>query len=183
MGVPPSGCQSSQTDLTLASHKLKYGSIPWGPSFRTALLQHRSTWLTTPSALLPWTLLHGCSSFPGPALVGALHGLQPPSGYICCCTMCSSMATSAVGHRGNSRVHCTSLLGCRKILRCTWSASCPPPALTLRVAGLFLSHFSLFSLSYCCAVLFFSPFLNLLSHRHSQHHSLAQSSGQQQIPC
>ena len=45
-----------------------------------------------------------------------------------------------------------------------------------------LTFLTLLSQLLLCST-FFSPFLNLLSHRHSQHHSLAQSSGQQQIPC
>ena len=83
------------------------------------------------------------------------------------------------GLQGDSLLHCGPLLGCRELLLCAWSTSCPFPMLTLVPIGLFLSHF-LTSPSQLLSHSFFLPFLNLLSQRHNEHCSWL-SSGQQLV--
>lgn len=41
---------------------LQHGSAPWGPSFRSGLLQHRSMWAAAPPVLCCRLLCKGCSS-------------------------------------------------------------------------------------------------------------------------
>ena len=78
----------------------------------------------------------------------------------------------SMGCRGTA---CSTLglcAGCKKLLLCAWSTSCPPSALTSGSAWLFLSCF-LTPLSHLplCSSFFF---LNLLSQRHKQCHLWAQ---------
>lgn len=57
-------------------------------------------------------------------------------------------------------LHCRPLLGCRDCCSVP-STSCPPPVLTWVLSGLLLSHYLLFSPSYCSIALF--PSFGLLS--------------------
>lgn len=60
----------------------------------------------------PQAPLHGPQLWPRATSVGALHVLCPPSGFIHCCILCSSMTTSGdlvcmvpTGFRGDSMLH------------------------------------------------------------------------------
>lgn len=127
-----------------------------GPIFQECSTPHGSPRAARPPACLPYyRLLHmgssstfgllllglsmGCSSFrPHPLLhCGLLHG---------CMWRSASCGISVL--QGDSLLHYGPLLGCKELLLCAWSTCCPPAALTLVAAGLFLS--------FSC-----SPFLNL----------------------
>jgi len=107
-------------------------------------------------------VLVGCTSFrPCPLL---------PTGLLHCC-MGRSAPRRISGLQEDGLLLHGPLLGCRELLLHAWSTCCPC-ALTLVPAGLLLSFCSLHSPRCCCAAVF--PFLNLLSQRCSQYHSLSQ---------
>ena len=97
--------------------------------------------------------------------------LQPhpllPHGFLHDC-MWRFALHDAHGLQGYSLLHCGPLLSFRELLLHLWTTSCPPSALTLMAAGLFLSHFSLSSPSCCCPAVF--PFLKSALPEHTQHH-------------
>lgn len=114
-----------------------------------------------------------------------LHGLHPPIQatltYIDFCPVGFSMSACGdllhmvpVGFR-QQPASLWVCLGCRKMLCCTWSSSCPPSALTLELSGCCLTfliplHSFLHSLPAAVLQQFFLS-LYLLSQRHTQHHS------------
>ena len=160
------GCSSPSTAPTIG---------PYHRAHPSGL--HGFPWITAPPVLLAnyGLLSAGCSSIPGPAPVGALCEpllLQPhpllPHGFLHDC-MWRFALHDAHGLQGYSLLHCGPLLSFRELLLHLWTTSCPPSALTLMAAGLFLSHFSLSSPSCCCPAVF--PFLKSALPEHTQHHS------------
>jgi len=84
-----------------------------------------------------------------------------------------------MGHSSFSHIHCCTVdrrglsLGCRELLLCAWSTSCPLSLLTLVAAGLFLSHLTPF-LQLQCSV-------HYLLNMRNEHCSWL-SPSQQQVP-
>ena len=126
---------------------LQHSSVPQHPPFR-----HCSTTAPTGSSspippaplqaplsglqLQPRVLLQGlsvgCASFRSHPLLpcGLLHGFTR-----------RSAPRGTHGLRGDRLFFHGPLLGCRELLLCAWSTSCPLPALTLVPAGLFPCSF------------------------------------------
>lgn len=143
------------------------------------LLQHNSPQEAAPQPFCsPWAAAQAWGCFCRDSLRAEL-----PASLIHCCSMGSSMATRGdlpcvvpMGYKGTDCLFLNwpLLLDWHKLLLCAWRTFCPPSALVLVSAGLFLSAFSL-HLSPSVAVLqHLFLVLNLFSQRHNPHHSLAQ---------
>ena len=157
----------------------QHGSLPWGPSFRRRLLQHRSLQTAAPPALLPHCIL---LSRDGSCSMGLLlQGLSMGCGLLQAASTAtlwapprmhleigSALCPSAAGAQ---LFHHRPFLGCRGI-------SVPHPEQLLPSfctdLGWWLqscfSHISHSSLPTAVAQQCFLS-LNLLSQSHSQHHS------------
>ena len=89
---------------------------------------------------------------------------------------CTGRSALYGGLQGDSLLLHGPLLGCRELLLCTWSTSCPPSALTWMAA---LSQSSLLSPSCCCAAIFL--ILQSALPQHTQCHSWLSSGSNKPI--
>lgn len=126
--------------------------IPLQHCFNTAQCHRAHPLVTAPqwfpmgssSPRVPASLqapFHGLQFWPRPYFCWGPPCAAPPSGLLRGYTWISPHR--AHGLQRDSLPRNGPFLGCRKLLLCTWSNSCPPSALTSVPAGLFFSHPSL----------------------------------------
>ena len=143
-------CYSTGSPQAAALQELlPHGSVPRGPSVRSKLLQHGSpTGAAPPRPPAPaWAPPWAAAWRSAPC---GTHGLQG-----------DSLLHQGPLHRPQGN-----------FVSSTWSTSSPSFFTDLGTCKA-VSHSSLSQLL-LCSRFFFSPFLNLLSQRHKQHHLLAQ---------
>lgn len=128
-----------------------------------------------------WVPLQGLQLQPQAAPMGGCPWTVPLPGLISCCTKSVAAGGDVLypwTAGGNGLLHHGSLLSCKKFLLCAFITSCPSFCTDLGACRVCFSHISYSSLP---AAQQFSPFLNLLSQRHTQCHSWL-NSGQQWVP-
>lgn len=180
-------CCPSQADHVWASLRLQLSrccsnmALSQGLPFSTTvlhtgphrwqLLQPYSAMGSSPGATAP---APGCSHG-GMSMDCASSRAHQLLHQVCSCRW---RCTVPMDSRGNGLLHHGSLLSCKKFLLCAFITSCPSFCTDLGACRVCFSHISYSSLP---AAQQFSPFLNLLSQRHTQCQSWL-NSGQQWVP-
>ena len=147
--APPWSLSTSSPRGSLPQHAILPEQIAWA-SHRLQLSQHCSNTAPYHTAPLSGTAPHGSPRTAAPARAAPagvptgcasfrLHPPLPRRLLRGCTGRCA--LRGAHGLQGDGLLLRGPLLGCRKLLLCAWSSSCPPSALTSVPSGLF-SHIS-----------------------------------------